>query len=91
MMKSKILGVVLAGVMAACFMGACTADVHDNVLNIDEKKVLVESQETALAEFLYGWGFDPVPVPFRNHFVFGGGLHCATLDVRRRGSLRSYL
>jgi glycine amidinotransferase len=36
------------------------------------------------------WGFEPVPVPFMNYKMFGGGFHCATLDIRRRGKLQSY-
>ena len=27
-----------------------------------------------------------IPVPFRDAYPFGGGLHCATADIRREGS-----
>jgi glycine amidinotransferase len=30
-------------------------------------------------------GFEIVPVPFRDAYPFGGGLHCATTDVYREG------
>ena len=30
--------------------------------------------------------FEIVPVPFRDAYPFGGGLHCATTDVYREGN-----
>ncbi len=61
-----------------------------NVLSIDEKRVIVEENETTLIEALKGWGFEPIPCPFRNFYSFGGSIHCATVDIRRRGTLKSY-
>lgn len=61
-----------------------------NVLSLDESRILVEENETPLSEFLYAHGFDPIPVPFRNFMSLGGAFHCATTDVRRRGTLQSY-
>ncbi len=61
-----------------------------NVLNINEKKVIVEAEETPMHDFLSDWGFEPIPVPFRNNYPFGGSFHCATVDVRRRGGLQDY-
>lgn len=61
-----------------------------NVLNIDERRVIVEESETPMMDFLSNWGFEPIPVPFRNNYSFGGSFHCATVDIRRRGGLQSY-
>lgn len=61
-----------------------------NVLNIDEKKVVVEADEQPMHDFLTDWGFEPVPVAFRNNYSFGGSFHCATVDIRRRGKLQDY-
>ncbi len=61
-----------------------------NMLSIDEKKVMVEASEQPMIDALVKWGFDPIPVPFRDFYPFGGSIHCATLDIRRRGSLQSY-
>lgn len=61
-----------------------------NMLSIDEKRVIVEEGEQPLIDALTGWGFEPIPIPFRNFYPFGGSMHCATLDIRRRGSLQSY-
>ena len=61
-----------------------------NILSIDEKRVIVEEQEIPLIKALKKWGFEPILLPFRNFYPFGGSVHCATLDVRRRGTLQSY-
>lgn len=61
-----------------------------NILSVDEKRVIVEAAETALISMLESQGFEPIPIPFRNFYPFGGSVHCATLDVRRRGELQSY-
>ena len=61
-----------------------------NVLMLDERRVVVEQSQTSMIKALEGWGFEPVPCPFMNYKMFGGGFHCATLDIRRRGTLQSY-
>lgn len=61
-----------------------------NVLSIDEKRVIVEMDEKPMIEFLTSHGFEPIPVRFRHVGSLGGGFHCATIDIRRRGRLRSY-
>jgi glycine amidinotransferase len=61
-----------------------------NLLVIDEQRVLVDKHEEPTIQLLKNLGMKPVLVDFKDHYVFGGGLHCATLDVRRRGELKSY-
>jgi glycine amidinotransferase len=61
-----------------------------NVFMLDPKRVVVERQQVSLIRALERWGFTPVPIPFLHYKMFGAGLHCATLDTRRRGSLESY-
>jgi glycine amidinotransferase len=53
-----------------------------NVLSIDENTVqkLLDKQ-----------GFNIVPIQLRHCQIFGGGLHCVTLDVNREESYASYL
>ena len=41
-------------------------------------------------EALADWGFEPIALSFLRFAPFGGSFHCATLDVRRRGTLESY-
>jgi glycine amidinotransferase len=62
-----------------------------NVLSLDAQTVVVEQNETSLIEMLTAWGFDCVGVPFRHVYTFGGSVHCATLDIRRRGELTTHL
>ncbi len=61
-----------------------------NVLSLDERRVVVEAGETPTIDFLKQNGFEPIPVPFRNFCSMGGAFHCATCDIRRRGTLQSY-
>jgi len=61
-----------------------------NLLSLDPERVLVERNEKALAQKLRDFGLKPVLCPFTHFYAFGGSFHCATLDVRRRGALKSY-
>ena len=60
-----------------------------NVLVLDPKTVVVEASEVYQQEQLDGFGFEVIPVPFRDAYPFGGGLHCATGDVFRRAIART--
>lgn len=61
-----------------------------NVLSLDEQRVIVEAEEQPMIDFLKRHGFTPIPVHLRNFGSLGGGFHCATSDIRRRGPLASY-
>lgn len=61
-----------------------------NVLMLDEKRVVVEKSQEALIKALKDWGFETVICEFENYYPFLGSFHCATLDIRRRGTLQSY-
>lgn len=61
-----------------------------NVLMLDEERVIVEEAQEPLIAQLKAWGFKPIPVDFDAYYPFLGGIHCATLDIRRRGALQSY-
>jgi glycine amidinotransferase len=65
--------------------------INMNMLSLDEERVVVEKDDAPMIAALKSWGFKPIPVAFRNFNSFGGSFHCATADVRRRGTLRSYL
>ena len=72
------------------FFSMCSKWIALNVLNLDEERVIVEQSQTTMIRTLRDYGFKPIPCPFVNYTPFGGAFHCATLDVRRRGSLQSY-
>jgi glycine amidinotransferase len=57
-----------------------------NVLSIDEETVLVNEACPQLMRTLERHGFTAVPVRHRHRRLFGGGLHCFTLDTVRAGS-----
>jgi glycine amidinotransferase len=64
--------------------------VNMNVLSLDEERVIVEKSQETMIQALKDWGFKPIPCTFEDHYPFLGSFHCATLDVRRRGELKSY-
>ena len=61
-----------------------------NILMLDRNTVMVEASEVNQMEQLDSLGFDVIPVPFRNVYPFGGGLHCSTGDVWREGDCEDY-
>jgi glycine amidinotransferase len=68
----------------------CSVWLSMNVLILDPKTVCVEEKETAQMEQFDELGFEVIPVPFWDVAAFGGGLHCATADVYREGTLEDY-
>jgi len=61
-----------------------------NLLVIDDKYVMVEASERHQIKQIEDLGFEVIPVPFRDVYAFGGGLHCATADVFRDGNCEDY-
>jgi glycine amidinotransferase len=76
------------GVMSRISM--CSPWTSINVLMLDEKRVVVDKSQVTLIKAFKDWGFEPIPCAFLSYGPFGGSFHCATLDVRRRGTLQSY-
>jgi len=68
----------------------CSVWLSMNILVLDPKTICVEAQETAQMEQFDRLGFEVIPVPFWDVSAFGGGLHCATADVYREGTLQDY-
>ncbi len=71
-------------------MTFCSIWLNINLLVLDPKTVCVEASETPVMELLDRHGFNVIPVPFYEVSPFGGGLHCATADVYREGTLEDY-
>jgi len=61
-----------------------------NILMLDENRVVVEASEEPTIKFFKNLGLKPITVDFKHFFPFGGGLHCSTCDIRRKGTLKSY-
>lgn len=67
-----------------------SAWISMNVLMLDQERVVVEASQHSMIKALKDWGFRPIPCAFANYGPFGGSFHCATLDIRRTGTLQSY-
>lgn len=68
----------------------CSTWLSMNVLLLDEERVICEKSQEPTIRALKDWGFKPIPCSFMQFNPFGGAFHCATLDIRRRGTLQSY-
>jgi glycine amidinotransferase len=61
-----------------------------NVLSIDENTVLVNSDATSTISLLKEEGFRVIPIQLRHCELFGGGIHCSTLDTIREDEFKDY-
>ncbi|KAJ2979320.1 hypothetical protein NQ176_g3331 [Zarea fungicola] len=66
-------------------MYMCSPWLLLNALSIDEKRVLVEANDTEFANWLRTLGMEPILVPFSHVNSIGGSFHCATVDLVREG------
>jgi len=61
-----------------------------NILCLDTNTVIVEQEEVQMIEFMKLLEYKVITCPFSEVYKFGGGFHCCTTDIRRRGELKSY-
>lgn len=61
-----------------------------NILSIDEKTAVVNERAINVIRVLEANGFNTVPVKLENCEVFGGGIHCSTLDLVREDEYLDY-
>ncbi|XP_057313352.1 glycine amidinotransferase, mitochondrial-like [Hydractinia symbiolongicarpus] len=61
-----------------------------NVLMLDEKRVVVDTDEIPIQKMFESLGINCIKVSMRHANSLGGGFHCWTCDVRREGKLKSY-
>jgi len=61
-----------------------------NLFSINPDLVVVDRDQTALIKLLEKRGLDVIPLKLRHSKLLGGGFHCVTLDIRRRGTLERY-
>ena len=71
-----------------------SANINVNVLPLSPKKTMifeeVAGRADPLAELLVKHGVEPIVVQLRHSRIFGGGLHCLTLDTVRDGGPKRY-
>jgi glycine amidinotransferase len=61
-----------------------------NVLSLDEKRILIRDTAELTIKALEKAGFTPIPFRLRHSELFGGGIHCSTVDVRRKEENTDY-
>jgi N-dimethylarginine dimethylaminohydrolase len=61
-----------------------------NAFSISPNLVVVDHNQLSLIKVLEKNGLDVVPLRLRHSKMLGGGPHCVTLDVRRKGTLERY-
>jgi len=61
-----------------------------NAFSIGPNVVVVDRNQPTLIKLLEKEGLDVIPLKLRHSKLLGGGPHCVTLDVRRRGTLERY-
>ena len=70
------------------------SDCRGKLLSVYQSALMriqcTEASEVHQLEQLDQLGFEVLPVPFRDAYPFGGGLHCATGDVFREGNCEDY-
>ena len=68
----------------------CSPYIGMNILSVDPNTVICDDAQIPLMRELEKHKIDCVPVQYRHALTLSGGIHCATLDLRRRGGLESY-
>lgn len=61
-----------------------------NSFSIGPNLVVVDRNQPTLIKLLEREGLDVIPLKLRHSKLLGGGPHCVTLDVRRKGTLEHY-
>lgn len=68
----------------------CSKWLGMNLLMLSPELAVVDQNQKALIKLLEKNKIDVLPVLLRHGRILGGGPHCITLDVRRRGKLENY-
>ena len=61
-----------------------------NAFSISPNLVVADRNQPTLIKVLEREGLDVIPLKLRHSKLLGGGPHCVTLDVRRKGTLERY-
>ncbi len=61
-----------------------------NLLMLSPDLAVVDKHQIPLIKLLEKNGIDTIPLALRHGRTLGGGFHCITLDVRRKGKLEKY-
>ena len=64
--------------------------LYVNVLSLNENTVFISDKAHITIKQLEKHGINCIPVKYGWQRLFGGGLHCSTLDIRRAGGPENY-
>jgi glycine amidinotransferase len=70
-----------------CFCGPW---LSNNCFSLDPETICIEAAEVRFMEQMDELGFNVIPVDFHEVSPFGGGLHCATVEIFREGDCEDY-
>lgn len=62
-----------------------------NVLVVDSKNVFISNEQPLMQEALDKRGITTHVAPIRHNIFWDGGIHCLTLDTKRKGSKRKII
>lgn len=72
------------------YAAPCSPYIGLNLLSIDHYTVVIDNCQAPLMKELNKYKIDCIPIQFRHAMTLAGGMHCATLDLRRKGALEDY-
>jgi glycine amidinotransferase len=70
-----------------CFCGPW---LSNNCFSLDPETICIEAAEVLFMDQMDELGFNVIPVDFHEVSPFGGGLHCATVEIFREGECEDY-
>ena len=74
------------------WVGYAKETVFDvNVFSLDEHHVCVSNYNKKAFNYFKKHKIEPIIIPWRHRYFWDGGLHCSTLDIKRKGNVESYL
>ena len=75
------------------FMGYASETYFDvNCLVVNENTVIFSKENAEVFKNLEKHKITPIVCPFRHRLFWGtGGIHCITLDLKRKGNRERYL
>ena len=62
-----------------------------NCLILDEQNVVFSQENKELFKKLEKHKINPIVSPYRHRWFWDGGIHCVTLDIKRKGGCERYL
>ena len=72
------------------YAAPCSPYIGLNILSIDHYTVVCDDRQVLLMKELEKHGITCIPIRFRHAMTLAGGMHCNTLDLRRKGGLEDY-